>query len=85
MVKQIKNFFLRNGLVILVGCILTEKAAKTAYNTRGYMAVGGEWLILPIMLLLVEFGREFIETISYWLSEDFDEDLSKYFDEEADD
>lgn len=55
--RKIKRFISKNWLWITVGLILTEVFAKMAYAERGYMAFGGEYLTLPILLMLVEMSR----------------------------
>lgn len=54
--RKIKRFISRNWLWITAGLILTEVFAKIAYAERGYMAFGGEYLTLPILLMLVEMS-----------------------------
>lgn len=60
-VKQTGKYILKNWFLIAVGCILTRKAVEAAYLERGYKAVGGEWLILPTILLFAEIAR-----MMYW-------------------
>jgi hypothetical protein len=35
-----------------MGLVLTPVAIRSAYIQRGYFAVGGEWLVLPLVLLI---------------------------------
>lgn len=37
---------------VVLGSALTAKAVKIAQTERGYMAAGGEWLVLLIVLLI---------------------------------
>lgn len=48
-----KRYVLENWLWIISGCILTRLAVDYAYLERGYKAIGGEWLVLPVILLSV--------------------------------
>lgn len=55
--KKLGRYIIRNWLWIALGCVLTRKAVELAYLERGYKAVGGEWCVLPIILLAVEICR----------------------------
>lgn len=61
--KKVKRFISRNWFWITAGLILTEVFAKMAYAERGYMAYGGEYLTLPIILTLVELSRNIGDSI----------------------
>ena len=37
-------------VAIIVGLVMTPLALQSAYAARGYFAVGGEWLVLPLSL-----------------------------------
>lgn len=54
-----KFFILKNGICLVIGTLLTMWIVACVCNQRGYEAVGGEWLITPIILLLVNFSRKF--------------------------
>lgn len=54
------RFILKNWIWIVVGVLLTAWAVEYTYRQRGYIAVGGEWLITPIILLVVHFTRQFV-------------------------
>ncbi len=43
--------FLENAFTIALGLIITAICVKAAYLERGYIAIGGEWLALPILLI----------------------------------
>jgi len=58
-----KRYVLENWLWIISGCILTRLAVDYAYLERGYKAVGGEWLVLPVILLSVHMARETIRSV----------------------
>ena len=55
--RKVKRYISRNWFWIVAGLILTELAVKVAYAERGYVAYGGEWLTLPLILMLVEASR----------------------------
>ncbi len=58
-----KAWLIKNWILLSSGLLLTAKFVKVAYEERGYVAFGGEWLILPIMLLLKIFVRDFIKEV----------------------
>ena len=53
----------RNWLYILIGLWLTWKAIDAAYEFRGYRAIGGEYLVLPMFLALVVMIRKTVSFI----------------------
>lgn len=55
--KALERFIIRNWFWIALGCVLQRKAIEMAFLERGYRAVGGEWLVLPLVLMAVELGR----------------------------
>lgn len=61
--RKIRGFVLRNWFWTVLGCVLTKKAVETAYLERGYMAVGGEWLVLPVILMTVGLVRDVFREI----------------------
>ena len=48
--RKVKMYVSRNWLWIIAGLILTEVFVKMAYAERGYVAYGGEWLTLPLVI-----------------------------------
>lgn len=46
-----------------IGLILTPAAIHSAYIQRGYFAIGGEYLVLPLALLLATVVDETMKTI----------------------
>lgn len=48
-----KNIILIYIIATIFGVILQNIAIATAYEERGYFAVGGDWLVLPMILLFV--------------------------------
>ena len=61
--KKWKKILLENALLISLGLILTAIGVKEAYLRRGYIAVGGEWLMLPLVILVKSFVISFIQGI----------------------
>ena len=41
-----------HAIAIIIGLALTPIAVQSAYTARGYYAVGGEWLVLPLSLAI---------------------------------
>lgn len=56
--KKMEKFIIRNWIWLVVGLVLTRKAVEFAYAERGFVAFGGEWLVLPTVLFLAHFARE---------------------------
>lgn len=75
--KKMEKFIVRNWLWLAAGCILTRKAVEAAYTERGYVAFGGEWLVLPVLLLAVYIVRivknEIVEEIGHFEEADTDD------------
>ena len=63
--RKVKMYVSRNWLWIVAGLILTEVFVEMAYVKRGYLAYGGEWLTLPLVLMLVEVSRRVGEVVRY--------------------
>lgn len=55
--KQISKFkkAIPYILVTLIGLAMTPTLINMAYQWRGYMAIGGEVLVIPVALLIVLF------------------------------
>lgn len=62
--KKMEKYIVRNWIWLMSGLILTRKAVDFAYAERGYVAFGGEWLILPAMMMLVHMVRNVRRSIS---------------------
>lgn len=52
------NWLRRNWYWIVIGLVLTAKAVDYTYVERGMMAFGGEWLILPLIGMVVYLARD---------------------------
>ena len=68
--KKLRRYIERNWLWIVLGLILTEKAVQAADLQRGYLAYGGEYLTLPLILMLVQLVRNVADFISAALEEE---------------
>lgn len=55
--KNVKAYISRNWLWIIAGLLLTVVSVRMAYAERGYIAYGGEYLTLPLVLMIVEVFR----------------------------
>ena len=49
---------------IVIGIVLTANAMRDVYEVRGYVSYGGEWMILPLILLLIELVRSIKAVVS---------------------
>lgn len=56
--KKLERYIVRNWIWLVIGLILTRKAVEYAYAERGCVAFGGEWFVLPVILLVVHMVRE---------------------------
>ena len=74
MIKKFERFILKNWFWIILGCILTKKCIELAYIERGYKAVGGEYLVLPLLLMVVQLVRDMSRGVRYLLSQEVEED-----------
>lgn len=74
MLDDIREFVNQYWLWIVIGLVLTEKAVSAAYAQRGYLTVGGEWLVLPVIILAVSLIRSVIEDMCDIWERDDDDD-----------
>lgn len=65
--RRIKRYIARNKIWIAAGLVLTWTFVKMAYAERGYVAYGGEWLTLPLILMAVEMVRNVGNVARYLL------------------
>ncbi len=70
-----KKYLAKNWRLVLAGILLTAFAVPCAYEARGHWAIGGEWLILPAVLMAAHLAmaimQDVLEIISF---EDGDEE-----------
>jgi hypothetical protein len=62
--RKFRRYIARNWWLIIAGLVLTAISVRTAYEQRGYWAIGGEYLVLPILLLMEDLLREAVSTIA---------------------
>ena len=68
--SKFQRYIEKNWFYILIGFWIASKALDMAYECRGYKAVGGELLVLPVFLLAVEAVRQLVRSISYCMKEE---------------
>lgn len=61
----VKEYLLKNWFWIAVGIVFTKLAIKAAYIERGYLAYGGEWLVLPLLLMAAGLARDICDVVKY--------------------
>lgn len=59
-----------------MGLVLTPVAIRSAYIQRGYFAVGGEWLVLPLVLMVAMLINEIKAVMNVFTTSTKDEDMS---------
>ena len=63
---EIKKYIKENWIWIVMGFILTGISIRYVYIKRGYLAYGGEWLVLPLILMTVEIVKNVITIVKYF-------------------
>lgn len=54
---MLEKWIVRHWIALCAGCVLTGIALRIAYAERGYMAMGAEWLIIPVIFTGEYFYR----------------------------
>ncbi len=67
--RKVKEFIRRNWYWVALGTVLTKFAVRYTYQERGYVAYGGEWLVLPVILMTVYLVRDVKNSINIILVE----------------
>lgn len=57
------RFIVKNWLILTVGLMLTAVFVRVAYLERGYIAVGGEWLVIPLLITVKSLVSSVVEEI----------------------
>lgn len=70
--KKLEEYIVRNWIWIVTGLILTWKAVEFACAERGYVAFGGEWLVLPVMMMPVHMVRNVRSSLFATFGEEVD-------------
>lgn len=63
----VKEYLLKNWFWIVIGIVFTKFAIRAAYIERGYLAYGGEWLVLPLLLMSAVLARDICDAVEYLL------------------
>ena len=50
--KKVRRFVRLYWFWVSLGLVLTKVSVEAAYIERGYKAYGGEWLVLPVVLIV---------------------------------
>ena len=56
--KKVRRFVRLYWFWVSLGLVLTKVSVETAYIERGYKAYGGEWLVLPVVMIVGYFVNE---------------------------
>ncbi len=62
-----KMWVIKNWILVSSGLLLTARFVNIAYEERGYVAYGGEWLTLPIMIMIKLLIHDFAKEIRQWI------------------
>lgn len=54
---MIEKWIVRHWKALCSGCVLMGIAIRAVYASRGYIAIGGEWAIIPIAFLIEQSIR----------------------------
>lgn len=60
---KLVRFVKEYALWIFIGVVLQALLVPVAFIERGYVAVGGEWLVLPLSVLI---GHILMNADFYW-------------------
>ena len=58
------KFLAESWCVCALGIAATGYCVKRAYEIRGYFAVGGEWMVFPLVLMAAYMIRELLKFLS---------------------
>ena len=53
--KKVRRFVRLYWFWVSLGLVLTKVSVEAAYIERGYKAYGGEWLVLPVVMIVGYF------------------------------
>lgn len=56
--KKVRRFVRLYWFWVSLGLVLTKVSVEAAYIERGYKAYGGEWLVLPVVMIVGYFVNE---------------------------
>lgn len=75
--QKVKRFIYREWIWITLGIILTRFSVEYAFQERGYLAYGGEWLVLPVLLMTVNMARNIAGTVMMIVGGEEDADVRR--------
>jgi len=61
--KKFQRYIEQNWFWILIGLWLASEALDAANEFRGKKAVGSEFLVLPVFLIIIEMLKKFLKII----------------------
>jgi hypothetical protein len=61
--KKARRFILKYWLAISIGSVLEVKAVELAYEERGYMAYGGEYCVLPLVVMTAYLLNQIVPAV----------------------
>ena len=70
MIRFLKKYVMNNWHWILLGLYMTKKMVELNIERRHGFYIGGEWLILPLILTAVNFCNAVVEDIKEMMRED---------------
>ena len=56
--KKVRRFVRLYWFWVSLGLVLTKVSVEATYIERGYKAYGGEWLVLPVVMIVGYFVNE---------------------------
>ena len=87
--KKVRRFVRLYWFWVSLGLVLTKVSVEAAYIERGYKAYGGEWLVLPVVMIVGYFVNEarmylpdFIEEWRKPMSEELQKIVDEYREKE---
>lgn len=60
MMKRALEFVVDNWISLTVGFLLAACAFQYAYECRGYIAIGSEWIVLPFTVFVFKGVKKLI-------------------------
>lgn len=55
---MLERWIVRHWIALCIGCLTMGIFLRVAYHLRGYLAVGSEWLVIPVAFLIESAVRE---------------------------
>lgn len=64
---MIEKFVVKNWMILTVGFLLTALFVRMAYNERGFIAFGSEWLAIPFLFVARKLIQDIGKEMEEWL------------------